>query len=249
MAGWIKLRRSLLDWEWYEDHNATRLLIHLLVSVNYEDKKWKGHLIKSGSMVYSWDTLSQSVGLSKQQARTAMDKLESSKEVTRYSTNKFQVVSLVKWAKMQRDDFELTDKPTGQQHSSNIQVTPTKEDKELKEEINKGLSDFEKTYLEKLVNYFDPDKKNRIVYKNLKDFLTVIAGIGQFEFFKTQFEDYLLFKKESKEKPHGWPGFIGKMENKYEDGAWCMENWKHKLEQLKPNDSMKDYWAKSITYQ
>ena len=90
MSGWIKLHRSLLNWEWYDDKNATRLLVHLLVSVNYEDKKWKGIIITAGSMVLSWETLSKEVGLSSAQCRTAMTKLENSGEVTRYVTNKSQ---------------------------------------------------------------------------------------------------------------------------------------------------------------
>ena len=39
--GRAKLHRQLLDWEWREDHNTTRVFIYLLLKVNYEDKKWK----------------------------------------------------------------------------------------------------------------------------------------------------------------------------------------------------------------
>ena len=39
MIGWIKLHRTLKDWEWYDDINATRLLVHLLISVNYQLKQ------------------------------------------------------------------------------------------------------------------------------------------------------------------------------------------------------------------
>lgn len=139
--GFIKLHRTFIDWEWYDDHNATRLLLHLLLSVNYIDKKWKGILIKKGSMVLSWDTLSATSGMSKQQCRTAMKKLENSGEVNRVITNKFQVVELVKWEKLQQKSVDVTDKQqtsniqvTDNQHSSNRQVTPTKETKNNKKE-------------------------------------------------------------------------------------------------------------------
>lgn len=139
MSGWIKLRRSLKDWEWYDDHNATRLLIHLLVSVNYEDKKWKGILIKPGSMVLSWQTLSKNSCMTVGKCRTAMDKLVKSKEVTRYVTNKFQVVTLVKWEQMQTIDNhvdKLNDKQvTNKLQTSDKQVTTTKEYKEYKEAL------------------------------------------------------------------------------------------------------------------
>jgi hypothetical protein len=134
MSSWIKLRRNLKDWQWYSDHNATRLLIHLLISVNYEDKKWRGILIKSGSMVLSWKTLSEDVCLSVRQCRTAMEKLISSNEVTRKVTNKYQVISLVKWEEIQLNKTDVTNKASVERQTDDKQMTTTKEYKEIKEE-------------------------------------------------------------------------------------------------------------------
>lgn len=132
MSGFVKIFRSLKEWEWYDDHNATRLLVHLLLSVNYEDKKWKGIDIPKGSMVLSWDTLAKDVGLTPMQCRTSMSKLESSGEVTRKVTNKYQFVSLVKWDKFQISNGCLTDNLTDEQQTNNRQITTTKEYKEIK---------------------------------------------------------------------------------------------------------------------
>jgi len=135
--GFIKLHRSLIDWEWWDDHNAVRLLVYLLVSVNWETKKWKGVLVEKGSIITSWENLSIKLGLSKQQVRTAMAKLESSKEVTRKPTNKYQLIKLNKWDKLQfieNDNTQNNRQVTGKQHSNNTQITPTKEVKEYKEE-------------------------------------------------------------------------------------------------------------------
>jgi len=125
MSGWIKLHKTLKDWEWYDDHNATRLLVHLLLSVNYEDKTWKGQTIKAGSCVTSWENLAKEIGLSVKQTRTAMAKLEGSKEVARYTTNKWQAISLVKWDKLQVECGK-----EGKQQGT--QRATTKEYKEIK---------------------------------------------------------------------------------------------------------------------
>ena len=110
MSGWIKLHRTLKDWEYYEDHNATRLLIHLLVSVNYEDKKWKDTIVKSGTLVTSWQNLAHETGLTLKQIRLAMNKLERAGETVRSvagkGAGKWQVVTLVKWDKLQGFDDE-----------------------------------------------------------------------------------------------------------------------------------------------
>ena len=145
MSGWIKLHRTLKDWEWYDDHNATRLLLHLLLSVNYEDKKWKGIIIKSGSMVLSWETLSINSNLTIRQCRTAMQKLESSGEVTRDVTSRFQVVSLVKWEQLQEDDRQVTANKAVERQADDRQVTITKETKEIKEikELKETIPSFQ----------------------------------------------------------------------------------------------------------
>jgi len=140
--GWIKLHRSLLEWEWYDDINARILLIHLLISVNYEDKKWKGVIVKKGSMILSWQTLSSGCGLSIKKCRTAMSKLETSGEVARVAANKWQVVSLVKWDELQQIE-EHPGKQVGKQRASKgqrkgKQRATTKEDNNIiKEEDNK----------------------------------------------------------------------------------------------------------------
>ena len=133
MSGWIKLHRSLKEWEWYEDHNATRLLVHLLVSVNYEDKQWRGQEVKAGTFITSWENLSLETGLSIKQVRTAMTKLEKSQEVTRNATNKWQAITLVKWDKLQCLD---TKEGQAEGQTKGKQRATTKEYKEIKEEKN-----------------------------------------------------------------------------------------------------------------
>lgn len=151
MAGWIKLHRVLSEWEWYDDHNAVRLLVHLLIHVNYEDKRWKGTVIKAGSMALSWETLSVSVGLSVKQCRSAMVKLEESGEVTRETTTRYQVVSLVKWSELQGENQEKTSKKTSGGQKKGSGKTPTKqyskETLELrKREFKEGIQGFQANY-------------------------------------------------------------------------------------------------------
>lgn len=46
MEGWIKLYRKFLNWEWYKDNNVKIIFLHLLLTANHKDKKWKGKTIK-----------------------------------------------------------------------------------------------------------------------------------------------------------------------------------------------------------
>lgn len=139
MVGWIKLHRSLKDWEWYSDHNATRLLIHLLVSVNYEDKQWKNELVKAGTMITSWENLSHETGLSVKQVRTAMSKLERGREVGRQvagnGASKWQVITLMKWDKLQ-DDGQINGQVNGSKSGKQRATTKEVKKQEVKKKEN-----------------------------------------------------------------------------------------------------------------
>ena len=44
-AGWIKIHRKIIKWEWYQDLPTKSLFFHLLLTANIEDKKWQGKVI------------------------------------------------------------------------------------------------------------------------------------------------------------------------------------------------------------
>ena len=108
MSGWIKLHRSLLEWEWYDDVNVMRLFLHCILKANHKDKKHKGTLVLRGSFLTGFDVLSKETGLSVRQVRTALTKLESTSEVTRTATSKGQAVTVVNYNKYQNDDRQAT---------------------------------------------------------------------------------------------------------------------------------------------
>lgn len=136
-TGWIKLHRKITEWEWYSDPNVFRLFMHLLLTANYQDTKWKGIDLKRGQLVTGRKKLSEETGLSVQEVRTAMDKLKSTSEITITSTSKFSVVSVCNYDKYQDDSCD--DQPAKQPAShttSNKRATTVKEIKEIKEEKN-----------------------------------------------------------------------------------------------------------------
>lgn len=198
MKGWIKLHRVLKEWEWYSDINATRLLIHLLINVNYDDKKWRGIIIKKGSMVFSWDSLSKESNLSIQQCRTAMKKLKYSKEVTIKSTNKYQVVTLVKWDKFQFADDDVNKQTnnqiTSKQQSNNNQITTTKEIKENNN--NNKQQNSKKITNAKAVNIINNNKFKKEVINDLQ-FMEVTAmqtkqKLPKIKYLLDSFEKHLI---------------------------------------------------------
>lgn len=134
--GWIKLHRSLLDWEWYDDVNVKMLFLHCVLKANHTEKQWRGVTIKRGQFYTSLDTLSKELGLSIQKIRTAISKLESTGEITSKQHAKARMVTVINYDNHQADNKQVT----SNQQVSNKEVTATKNDKKNKNEKNKKAS-------------------------------------------------------------------------------------------------------------
>lgn len=106
--GHIKLHRSILSWEWYQDTNTTRLFIHLLLTANYEDVKWRGIVIKRGQRICSRAMLAEETNLTEQNIRTALNRLVSTNEITKQSTPKGTVITLNNYDKYQAATSQTT---------------------------------------------------------------------------------------------------------------------------------------------
>ena len=101
MAGYVKIDRKILKWEWYKNGNVFRVFVHLILTANHNDAKWQGINIKRGQVVIGRIELASSLGLSEQKTRTAIDKLKLTKEITIKSTNKYSIITICKYESYQ----------------------------------------------------------------------------------------------------------------------------------------------------
>lgn len=131
-GGWIKIHRSIEEWEWYGVPEVVAIWVHILVNANMKSLKWKGMTIPRGSFVTSISRLSKETGLSVQQVRTCLDRLKSTSEITIKSTNKWTIVTVCKY-----DDYQLCEQVHQQtnqqaaQQASNKQATTSEEGKNI----------------------------------------------------------------------------------------------------------------------
>ena len=102
--GFIKLYRKLKRWGWYKDTVVKCVFLHFLLSASYTEFEWMGETFKPGQFITSVSHLSEELGFSPKQIRTAIDKLCSTKEVGKRTTNKFTVITVMNWESYQGDD-------------------------------------------------------------------------------------------------------------------------------------------------
>lgn len=130
MSGWIKIHRQIIDWEWFTDTTTFRVFLQLLLKANHKEKKYRGMVLKVGTIITSRDILAFETSLSVQQVRTALDKLKSTNEITIKTSSQGTIIEVVNYAKYQIVTSEVTNK----QPTSNQQVTTNKNDKKEKNE-------------------------------------------------------------------------------------------------------------------
>jgi len=141
-GGWIKLYRQLLDWEWYKNLNVKIVWLHLLLTANFvSGRKAYGHTLVAGQVITTYKRIAEETGLTFQNVRTAINHLLTSGEITKEPTNKFQVITVEKWAFFQYQDGKDNNNPNRQltynQQSTNNQLTSVKEESK-KERREKG---------------------------------------------------------------------------------------------------------------
>lgn len=146
---YIKLDRKMLEWEWIGEPNTLALWIHILLSVNYKPSNWKGMRIGEGEMVTSVSTLSFKTGLTTQQTRTALSKLEATNEITRKTTNNYTLIKVTKWNDYQTDNKQITSDSTSQ-------LTTLKEYKNTR---NKEINNYSQKFGEAMGFYREHRKK------------------------------------------------------------------------------------------
>lgn len=146
-SSWIKLDRRILKWGWYSDMNVKGVFLHLLLIASYEDGEYLGNKIKRGQAIIGTVETANQLGITRQQLRTALSKLEKSGEISKKTTNKFTLITIENYSKYQDailisnqrvTNEQPTDnqRVTNEQPTSNQQVTTLKNVKKLKKAKN-----------------------------------------------------------------------------------------------------------------
>lgn len=79
VPNWIKLYRKIGDWEWYQDAKMVHLFVHLMLKASFMDGRG---LSDSWQLCTSLRVLSKETGLSLQNIRSCIGKLQRTEEIT-----------------------------------------------------------------------------------------------------------------------------------------------------------------------
>ena len=154
----IKVYRKFMEWEWYTDTNVKALFLHCLLKANWKPGVWQGIHYDAGEFITSLPSLAEETGLSIQQARTAISRMQESGEITSRLTDKVtgkkltknRIITVNNWSSYQGDNRQLnsqthrqtTGNSTGNQQSTQQQIEEYKEYKEGKNIYGRSPTQF-----------------------------------------------------------------------------------------------------------
>lgn len=121
--GYVAIPRGLTDWEWYTEPNTARLFIHLLLTANWQEKRWQGITIKPGQLVTSQSQLAKQLGLSVQEVRTALKHLVLTEWLTVKTGPKYSIVTIENYDLLVDSNRVSNRQLTGDQQAANNNLT------------------------------------------------------------------------------------------------------------------------------
>ena len=131
--GWVKIYRSLLDWEWFDDAETVKLFIYILLSANYEDKKWRGMVVERGQYVTSLGSLSEILGMSVKRVRIRLERLTKSGAITTSGANRFTTITICNYDTYQDAETEKDTLRANRGQTKGKQTAPKRASKRANE--------------------------------------------------------------------------------------------------------------------
>ena len=121
--GFVAVPRGLTDWEWYTDANTARVYLHLLLTANWQDKRWQGINVRAGQLVTSQAHLAEQLGLSVQEVRTALKHLILTGWLTVETGSKYSLMTLNNYDSIIWANRVSNRQLTGDQQAANNNLT------------------------------------------------------------------------------------------------------------------------------
>lgn len=160
MDVWIKLHSKILNWEWYKDYKTKSLFIHCLLKANWQDGKYRGVKVPRGSFITGRKKLSEELGMSEQNIKTALNHLKSTNEITIKSTKKFSIISINNYDMYQQTNQQTNQQLTNNQpQSKNIDIINNNYINKIEQNFGRTLAPLEVEMIERWVEENDDLRK------------------------------------------------------------------------------------------
>lgn len=153
--------RKIFDWEWYTDSNTFHLFFHCIMRANHKPNSYQGIPLKRGQFVTGRKKLSVETGLSEQQIRTILKRLQSTNEITIRSNYRNSIITVNNYDEYQSYFIKKRkNQPAGTPANNQPLTTNNNDNKERDNKLS--LSIEEREILKKYFLELNEKRKNKI---------------------------------------------------------------------------------------
>ncbi len=117
--GFVKLPREIVYWRWFSDPDVLRLYIFLLTKAAFKKTEWKNETLEAGQVLTGRRNLAEQLGISESMVTRIFEKLESTGDISIKSTNKYSIITLLKWAEFEEKNYFFAGKRTTTEQQAN----------------------------------------------------------------------------------------------------------------------------------
>lgn len=126
-GNFIVIFRKLTKWEWYRDTNTKVVFLHCLLRANWKEGQFGGQLIKRGQFVTSYAKMAEELGLTYDQTRRAVERLNRTQEITHEKIPQGLIITVKNWDKYQGHATQnATEMPHARHKDANNRTNRTK---------------------------------------------------------------------------------------------------------------------------
>lgn len=136
--GYIKLYRKLLESGMLKNPHLTTFWIWCLLKASHKKTKalvgYQEIALNPGQFIFGRKKASEEIGVTPQRIRTCLNFLKKTQRLTIKTTNKFSIITIIKWgdyqSDIQQDNQQTNQQLTNNQPTTNQQLTTNKNVKE-----------------------------------------------------------------------------------------------------------------------
>lgn len=173
--GWIKIYRSLMYSDIFQNEKMLKIFIWCLLKAGHKDNQIRVGKklinVKRGQFIFGRAKAAEELGLSQSTVWSYMKELEERKTIKIKSNNKYSLVIIENWALYQNKDEKANNKITTKKHQNDNKKTTDKQQKDT----NKNVKNVKNIYTSKIDDLWAiyPNKKGKkIAYKKIEGLLS-----------------------------------------------------------------------------
>ena len=155
MADWVRLPRSIFDWDWFDKPEMLLLFFYLLNNAKEKDIKHDGIVEHRGQLLTSLGKLSTTIGAGKQVVRTCLSKLKIMQLIEVDTERLYSIITICNYDNYFEVDVKEPKKEPKKEETVKPIEEESKEDKpkKTKEKIAAATEKRKEKFYQELVPY------------------------------------------------------------------------------------------------